>query len=293
MILKCKCIVCSFGNGQFACLILCLTMTDLLTTLCGVMGGLILEVGDMSWAGSSQGCAAYYFISSWVVGLSNYLVVCLVCLLLVKRAPGVLARLQECKLLLLSLVLLSLLPATPELAIRGTVTTGSHYFCIYTTNSATYALYVTFKLILRHILPAVLILLCILRPRTVVAKRLSLILMGPPAVCECGPSGSVLSTPHECPKMARSRPDILRDTEAGDLANTEQMIKHNSKLNGHSNGGIPALVEDPVRRTYKKLLAISFIFTCSLHILLDLIFQVNIPRISRLHDPYLDYLRAL
>ena len=81
MILKCKCIVCSFGNGQFACLILCLTMTDLLTTLCGVMGGLILEVGDMSWAGSSQGCAAYYFISSWVVGLSNYLVVCLVCLL--------------------------------------------------------------------------------------------------------------------------------------------------------------------------------------------------------------------
>ena len=26
----------SFGNGQFACLILCLTMTDLLTTLCGV-----------------------------------------------------------------------------------------------------------------------------------------------------------------------------------------------------------------------------------------------------------------
>ena len=281
---------CSFGNGQFACLILCLTMTDLLTTLCGVMGGLILEVGDMSWAGSSQGCAAYYFISSWVVGLSNYLVVCLVCLLLVKRAPGVLARLQECKLLLLSLVLLSLLPATPELAIRGTVTTGSHYFCIYTTNSATYALYVTFKLILRHILPAVLILLCILRPRTVVAKRLSLILMGPPAVCECGPSGSVLSTPHECPKMARSRPDILRDTEAGDLANTEQMIKH-QKLNGHSNGGIPALVEDPVRRTYKKLLAISFIFTCSLHILLDLIFQVNIPR-RRLHDPYLDYLLA-
>merc|ERR1740129_2096449 len=66
-----------FGNGQFACLILCLTMADLLTTLCGVMGGLILEVGDMSWAGSSQGCAAYYFISSWVVGLSNYLVVCL------------------------------------------------------------------------------------------------------------------------------------------------------------------------------------------------------------------------
>ena len=93
-----------------------------------------------------------------------------------------LARLQECRLLLLSLVLISLLPALPELAIRTTVQTGSYSVCIYTTNTATYALYVTFKLILRHILPATLILLCILRPRTVVAKRISLILMGPPAV---------------------------------------------------------------------------------------------------------------
>ena len=99
--------------------------------------------------------------------------------------------------------------------------TAGHYFCIYTTDSATYALYVTFKLLLRHVLPAILILLCILRPRsaslhlsryplltaslyrTVVAKRISLILMGPPAVCECGPSGAILPTPHECPKMAR------------------------------------------------------------------------------------------
>ena len=158
----------------------------------------------MSWAGSSQGCAAYYFISSWMLGLSNYLVVCLVCLLLVKRAPGVLARLQECKLLLLSLVIISLLPATPELAIRATVSiTPNQSVCILTTTPVTYALYVTFKLTLRHLLPAILILLCILRPRTVVAKRISLILMGPPAVCECGPSGAVLCTPHECPKMAR------------------------------------------------------------------------------------------
>ena len=158
----------------------------------------------MSWAGSSQGCAAYYFISSWMLGLSNYLVVCLVCLLLVKRAPGVLARLQECKLLLLSLVIISLLPATPELAIRATVKiTSTQSVCILTTTPVTYALYVTFKLTLRHLLPAILILLCILRPRTVVAKRISLILMGPPAVCECGPSGAVLCTPHECPKMAR------------------------------------------------------------------------------------------
>ena len=111
---------------------------------------------------------------------------------------------QECKLLLLSLVILSLLPATPELAIRSTVmVTSSQSVCILTTSPLTYALYVTFKLSLRHILPAILILLCILRPRTVVAKRISLILMGHPSVCECGPSGAILPTPHECPKMAR------------------------------------------------------------------------------------------
>ena len=75
--------------------------------------------------------------------------------------------------------------------------------CILTTSPLTYALYVTFKLSLRHILPAILILLCVLRPRTVVAKRISLILMGHPAVCECGPSGAILPTPHECQKMAR------------------------------------------------------------------------------------------
>ena len=33
-----------FGNGQFACLILCLTVSDLLTVSCGLLGGLILEV---------------------------------------------------------------------------------------------------------------------------------------------------------------------------------------------------------------------------------------------------------
>ena len=38
--------------------------------------------------------------------------------------------------------------------------------CILTTSPLTYALYVTFKLILRHVLPAILILLCILRPRS-------------------------------------------------------------------------------------------------------------------------------
>ena len=82
------------ASVQFACLILCLTITDLVTTVSGLVGGLVIEAGDMTWAGSSPGCAAYYFISSWLLGLSNYLVVCLVCLLLVKRSPGFLARLH-------------------------------------------------------------------------------------------------------------------------------------------------------------------------------------------------------
>jgi len=254
-----------FGNGQFACLIFCLTVCDLVAVVSGLVGGLILELGDMSWVGTSQGCAAYYFISSWLVGLSNYLVVCLVCMVLVKRATGILARLQECKLLLLSLIIITLLPAIPELAIRSTITTQEFSVCILTTHNHTYSLYVAFKLIIRHLLPGICVLLCILRPRTTVAKRISLIFTGQPAVCECGPSGSVLTTPHECPKMTRSRPDILRDTETTDMITGMEKMKET----------IPAMVEDPVRRTYKRILAATFITTCVLYIIVDLSFQIQ------------------
>ena len=37
---------------------------------------------------------------------------------------------------------------------------------------------------------------------------------------------------------------------------------------------IPAMVEDPVRRIYKRILALTFISTCSLYVLIDLSFQV-------------------
>jgi len=94
---------------------------------------------------------------------------------------------------------------------------------------------------------------------------------GPPAVCECGPSGSVLSTPHECPKMARSRPDILRDTEASEMLHN---VLEKTKLQTQVPS-IPALVEDPVRRIYKRILAVSFIFTCCLYVLIDLSFQIQ------------------
>ena len=36
-----------FGNGQFACLILCLTVSDFLTVSVGLVGALVLEVGHM------------------------------------------------------------------------------------------------------------------------------------------------------------------------------------------------------------------------------------------------------
>jgi len=256
-----------FGNGQFACLIFCLTVCDLVCVISGLVGGLILEVGDMSWVGTSQGCAAYYFISSWLVGLSNYLIVCLVCMVLVKRSSGILSRLQECKLLLLSLIIITLLPAIPELAIRSTISDISqgYSFCILTTHHHSYGLYVAFKLIIRHLLPAICVLLCLLRPRTVVAKRISLIFTGQPAVCECGPSGAVLARPHECPKMTRSRPDILRDTEVTDMMNGMEKTKNT----------IPAMVEDPVRRTYKRILAVTFISISALYIIVDLSFQIQ------------------
>ena len=105
----------------------------------------------MAWLGSSGGCAVYYFITSWLVGLSNYLVVCLVCMILVKtsypfqfvlifyeqvkRAASVLARLHECKYLLLSLVVITVLPAIPELFIRSTVVSFGQGVCILSTRS--------------------------------------------------------------------------------------------------------------------------------------------------------------
>ena len=38
---------------------------------------------------------------------------------------------------------------------------------------------------------------------------------------------------------------------------------------------IPALVEDPVRRCYKRILAVTFIATCCLYVIIDLSFQVG------------------
>jgi len=65
--------------------------------------------------------------------------------------------------------------------------------------------------------------------------------------------------------MTRSRPDILRDTEVTDMMNGMEKTKNT----------IPAMVEDPVRRTYKRILAVSFIIISSLYIIVDLSFQIQ------------------
>ena len=33
----------------------------------------MLEAGHMTWDGSTSGCSAYYFLTTWLMGLANYL----------------------------------------------------------------------------------------------------------------------------------------------------------------------------------------------------------------------------
>ena len=67
-----------FGNGRFACMILGLTLTDLITSLVGLIGEIVLEAEDWQWIGSRFGCLAYYSFISWLLGISGYLVVLIV-----------------------------------------------------------------------------------------------------------------------------------------------------------------------------------------------------------------------
>ena len=163
-----------------------------------------------------------------------------------------LARLHECKYLLLSLVVITVLPAIPELFIRskswslfisnqrptfhqvhcGLLWSGrlhslhkvwlsrekkrfssSKYFpqgrhvrLVHPLQTAPTPppprcpcppLPLQTKVPLSKIIPKKTFF------RTFAAKRISLIFLGEPAVCECGPSGAELTRPHECPKMAR------------------------------------------------------------------------------------------
>ena len=84
--------------------------------------------------------------------LSNYLIVCLLVPAQVKKVPGH---------LLLCLLLLSLLAASPELAIRSTLSLagpGNHTVCILTTSTTTQALVNTLRLLVRNLLPVFLVI---------------------------------------------------------------------------------------------------------------------------------------
>ena len=265
-----------FGNGQFAVLVLCLTMADWLTVCCGLVGGLVLEVGHMTWSGSSFGCSSYYFLTSWLLGLANYLVAVLTCLVHVKRSTGWLSRLQECRALLLVLTIATLLPALPELMVRSTIQLDDNLsVCYISANPLTYGMYVTLKLVVLHLVPVMVVLASILRPQTKVAKRFSTLFLGEGSACECGPAGEEVKIPHACPKIGDT-PDLVtshREKEKKEKLITMSMSRAVTKL--------PTVSEDPQRRRYKSVLSVAFLACTLLYLVLDLTFQLQSLSVSQ------------
>jgi len=276
-----------FGNGQFAVLVLCLTMADMLTVLCGLVGGLVLELGHMTWAGTSTGCSSYYFLSSWLLGLSNYLVSVLVGLVHVKRADSWLSRLAEVRGLLLVLTVATLLPALPELLVRSTISLSSEVsVCIISASSVPYALYVTFKLLVLHILPAVIVLVSILRPQTKVAKRFSSLFLGEGAVYEVGPEGTEVTLPGKDTIVVTGtgdRPDVVTSHKT-DMAKEKSkelmaLLKQHTK-NSNATKRINVR-EDPHRRCYKRLISMVYLSCTALYLILDLSYQIQSVTVSQ------------
>ena len=60
----------------------------------------------------------YHWLSAWLTGLSAYLLVAIVCMVMVKSTTSCLQRLRDCRWLLLALLVTSGLYALPELFIR-------------------------------------------------------------------------------------------------------------------------------------------------------------------------------
>ena len=74
--------------------------------------------------------------------------------------------------------------------------------CILGAPSPLYGLYVTYRMILRHILPAILVFVAMVHPETNFSKRVSYLFFGHlSAPCSCGEDGAALGMPHECPNM--------------------------------------------------------------------------------------------
>jgi len=272
-----------FGNGQFAVLVLCLTIADLLTVLAGLVGGLALEIGHMSWSGDSLGCQLYYFLTSWLLGLANYLVAVLLSLLHVKRSTGWMSRLAECRSLLLLLSVSTLIPSLPQLWLRSTVHLGPDLtVCIISLGPTQYGVYTGVKLVMLHLLPSLVVIISLLKPRTKVAKRLSAIFLGGAITCECGPGGQELGLPHSCPKMGDRclTPDLVTGHTSSHCSSSSSSHPGAKQSLVEGRGGqartkLITVREDPHRRRYKLLLSILFLSCSLLYLVLEVALQVQ------------------
>ena len=276
-----------FGNGQFAVLVLVLTTTDLLTLICGLVGALTLELSHWTWAGNSLGCSSYYFLTSWLLGATNYLVSVLISLVHVKRSTSWVARLAEVRSLLFVLLVVTLLPALPDLLIRSTVRLSEDInVCIISASPGVYAVYVAVKLLLLHILPAAIVLISLLRPQTKVAKRFSSIFLGEGAACECGAGGLEVSRPHQCPHHGLNqgeRPDLV--TSHGHTEKEKEMVMM-LKQTKPPTKTVVRLREDPHRRTYKRLMSLVFLSSTLIYLVLDLSYQVQSLSLAQFQEEF-------
>ena len=240
-----------------------------------------MSKGNILMSEILAGCSSYYFLSSWLLGLSNYLVSVLVGLVHVKRADSWLSRLAEVRGLLLVLTVATLLPALPELLVRSTISLSSEVsVCIISASSVPYALYVTFKLLVLHILPAVIVLVSILRPQTKVAKRFSSLFLGEGAVYEVGPEGTEVTLPGKDTIVVTGtgdRPDVVTSHKT-DMAKEKSkelmaLLKQHTK-NSNATKRINVR-EDPHRRCYKRLISMVYLSCTALYLILDLSYQVS------------------
>ena len=178
----------------------------------------------------------YHWLSAWLSGLSAYLLVAIIGMVMVKTTTSCLQRLRDCRWLLLALLLSSGLLALPELFIRTTVDLGfagvEQDFCLLGASGAPYFVYVAFRLLLRHAFPALLVLAAIVRPETQLSKRVSHLFFGHlTAPCMCGDGGRALGLPHECPHMQTA---MLRS--AASEATASSVTGSNSKEGTEDTG---------------------------------------------------------
>ena len=168
-------------------------------------------------------------------------------MVMMKTTRSCLGRLRDCRWLLLTLLVVSGLYALPELFVRTTVDLGvdlggaSQDVCILGAGGVEYGLYVAFRLAMRHVIPAVLVIATIVRPETKLSKRVSHLFFGHLATpCQCGKNGRNLSMPHECPAMQTA---MLKNSAATSTTNSSP-----SGTATKPNGTSPKSLPRPVSR---------------------------------------------